>query len=229
MELTKLFYLPILVLLLFTSCKSSSAIITSKNDAEKKEIYNYVIIDDNVVTSDSKIVKNETINSTNKSRKNITSSKFGEKNKGLLEDTDITDRYTIDDDDVSYLVKQLINNAMEYFGVRYRTGGSNSLGMDCSGLIFTTFNIFDIKLPRTSIDLSKKGKILSNSDIRAGDLVFFKTNPRKKQINHVGLVVDVNDDEVKFIHASVQRGVIVSSTKEAYYKKAFVQANRVLN
>jgi hypothetical protein len=38
----------------------------------------------------------------------------------------------------------------------------------------------------------------------------------------------VLEDEIKFIHSSTSAGVIVSSTKEAYYAKRFVQVNRVL-
>jgi cell wall-associated NlpC family hydrolase len=34
------------------------------------------------------------------------------------------------------------------------------------------------------------------------DLIFFKTNGRR-QINHVGMVVEAIDGDIKFIHASV--------------------------
>jgi hypothetical protein len=42
------------------------------------------------------------------------------------------------------------------------------------------------------------------------------------------MVVEVTDEEVKFIHSSTQSGVIISSTKEPYYNRTFVQLNRVL-
>ena len=64
-------------------------------------------------------------------------------------------------------------------------------------------------------------------EAKIGDLIFFKTNGRS-QINHVGLVVDVCEGEIKFIHSSVSNGVIISSTKEKYYQKNFSQINRVL-
>jgi hypothetical protein len=64
-------------------------------------------------------------------------------------------------------------------------------------------------------------------DIRKGDLIFFRTNG-KSVINHVGMVTEVTDDEIKFIHSSTQKGVIISSTKEPYYGKNFAQANRIL-
>jgi lipoprotein Spr len=43
----------------------------------------------------------------------------------------------------------------------------------------------------------------------------------------VGLVVDVKADEIRFIHASTSRGVIVSSLREGYWNDAFVRATRV--
>ena len=69
--------------------------------------------------------------------------------------------------------------------------------------------------------------LVLQGNAKKGDLIFFKTNGRG-HINHVGLVVEVNGDEIKFVHSSVQRGVIVSSTKEAYYAKAFASVRRVI-
>jgi cell wall-associated NlpC family hydrolase len=124
-------------------------------------------------------------------------------------------------------VKQLIKTASENLGSGYKAGGITPDGFDCSGLIYATFLKFDIKLPRTSAEMSKMGKKLQSDEIQKGDLIFFKTNG-KSAINHVGLVIEVNNDEIKFIHASNQKGVVISSTKEPYYGKSFAQANRIL-
>jgi len=64
-------------------------------------------------------------------------------------------------------------------------------------------------------------------DIEKGDLIFFKTNGRRV-INHVGIVVEVLANEIKFIHSASSKGVTISSTKEPYYKKSFAQVNKVL-
>ncbi|WHT40455.1 NlpC/P60 family protein [Myroides sp. mNGS23_01] len=58
-------------------------------------------------------------------------------------------------------------------------------------------------------------------------MIFFRTG-RGSRISHVGIITEVIDDEIKFIHSSTTKGVIVSSTKEDYYKRRFVQINRVL-
>ena len=122
---------------------------------------------------------------------------------------------------------QLIERASENIGTRYRIGGTTKSGFDCSGLMLTTFGAFDIKLPRTSREQSGYGIKINTEEAKKGDLIFFKTNGRS-QINHVGMVVDVSEGEIKFIHSSVSNGVIISSTKEKYYQKNFSQINRVL-
>ena len=126
----------------------------------------------------------------------------------------------------SDLAEQLVINASENLGTRYYSGGTSKSGFDCSGLICTTFEAFNIKLPRSSFELASYGTKIGSEEAQKGDLIFFKTNGRN-QINHVGMVVEVCEGEIRFIHAS-QRGVIISSTKENYYKNNFIQINRVL-
>ena len=127
----------------------------------------------------------------------------------------------------AFLTEQLIQNASENIGSKYRTGGTTKAGFDCSGLMCTTFGAFDIKLPRTSIGQSSFGTKVDSGEAQKGDLIFFTTN-RSNRINHVGMVVEVCEGEIKFIHSSVHGGVIISSTKEKYYENKFVQVNRVL-
>lgn len=199
------------LLFFLVGCKpTSSSIVTSKSEAEKKGIY--------TAPKHSKAVAKN----TRKTTENAKTSK-----KSRITESDDED-FVPDDDNTSYFVKQLISSAMQYEGVRYRGGGTTTAGMDCSGLVSTVFKTYDISLPRSSIDMSKVGEKLKLKDVKKGDLVFFKTSNRGV-INHVGLVTEVRDDEILFIHSSVQRGVIISSTKEAYYQRTFAQANRVLS
>ena len=93
--------------------------------------------------------------------------------------------------------------------------------------MFCTFGNFDIKLPRSSIEQSRIGTKVASTEAQKGDLIFFKTNGRR-QINHVGMVVENADGENKFVHSSTHGGVMISSTKEAYYQRAFSQINRIL-
>ena len=68
---------------------------------------------------------------------------------------------------------------------------------------------------------------IDDENAQKGDLIFFRTNG-KNHINHVGMVVEVNDEEIIFVHSSTSKGVIYSSTKEEYYGKNFAQVNRVI-
>jgi cell wall-associated NlpC family hydrolase len=122
----------------------------------------------------------------------------------------------------------LIAKASEHIGTRYRGGGTTSAGFDCSGLMFSTFKHLDMTLPRSSSSMAVgAGFKIDRSQAQKGDLIFFTTNGRGS-INHVGMITEINGNEIKFIHSSVQAGVIISSTEEPYYKKRFVQINRVL-
>lgn len=127
----------------------------------------------------------------------------------------------------SYLIDRLIESATGNIGTRYRSGGTTKAGFDCSGLMICTFSNFDIRLPRSSIEQSRIGMKVSAEEAQKGDLIFFKTNGRH-HINHVGMVVEVADGEIKFVHSSTHGGVMISSTKEAYYGRNFSQVNRVL-
>lgn len=127
-------------------------------------------------------------------------------------------------EEVSDLV---LNTAFDFEGVRYRFGGTTRNGLDCSGLVMNAFNDTSINLPRNSSAMAQIGDKISKSNAQKGDLIFFRTG-RGSRISHVGIITEVVEDEIKFIHSSTTKGVIVSSTKEDYYKRRFVQINRVL-
>ncbi|MDY0089647.1 MAG: C40 family peptidase [Flavobacteriaceae bacterium] len=211
----KQFIIILFAISLLVSCKSSSPIVTSKEAAQKRGSYAGVSV--SKTASDKSTATSRSEKSTN--------SKASQRKYRSNDDSD----YKIEiDNTTSYLTKQLISAALQYEGVRYKGGGTTSAGMDCSGLVCTVFKKHEISLPRTSRDMSTIGKKISKKEIQRGDLVFFKTNGRSV-INHVGLVTDIKNGEVFFIHASVQRGVIISSMNEAYYQRTFAQANRVID
>ena len=121
----------------------------------------------------------------------------------------------------------LIAKASENLGARYRSGGTSPAGFDCSGLMFSTFKNIDMTLPRSSHEMATIGYKIGKKQAQKGDLIFFSTFGRGR-ISHVGMITEILDDEIKFIHSSTGSGVIVSSTKEPYYQRTFVQINRVL-
>jgi cell wall-associated NlpC family hydrolase len=148
------------------------------------------------------------------------------KKKTILNNKNEND-IVIDEENDNYVVKQLIHVASDNLGVTYRAGGTSKKGFDCSGLVYATFIKFDLTLPRSSHEMAEVGTKIDPQNAKKGDLIFF-INRGQKRINHVGIVVEVIDDEIKFIHSSTQSGVVISSIKEPYYQRTFAQINRVL-
>ncbi|MDO1501523.1 NlpC/P60 family protein [Winogradskyella maritima] len=124
--------------------------------------------------------------------------------------------------------EDIIDVALSYEGTRYKYGGTTKKGMDCSGLIYTSFKSKDILMPRTTTDLSSHGDWVDVKKVIPGDLVFFATRKNSRKVNHVGIVTEVSSGDFSFIHASSSRGVMVSKLSDTYWYKAYVQARRVL-
>ena len=124
--------------------------------------------------------------------------------------------------------ESVIATASSNMGTKYRSGGTDSDGFDCSSLMFSSFKSIDIVLPRTSFEQSNFGIKVDKIAAQKGDLIFFATNG-SSHINHVGLITEVLENDIKFVHSSTSSGVIISSISEAYYNKRFVQINRVIS
>ncbi|GAB5398999.1 MAG: hypothetical protein Aureis2KO_05840 [Aureisphaera sp.] len=125
-------------------------------------------------------------------------------------------------------ISKVVNHAQTFKGTRYKFGGTDKRGMDCSGLVYTSYKSENIELPRVSRDMAKKGIRIKLKEVQKGDLVFFKTNKNRNVINHVGLVVESRSGDIQFIHSTSSRGVIVSSLDEKYWKNAFVEVRRII-
>lgn len=201
-----------------------SQIITSKKEAEKKGVYKKPT----ETTTQVKPTAEKAIAAYDKKAKDVKKpAKASSKPKNSIIN-DQEDKDLIFSPFENYVGMQMINNAMGFLGVRYSGGGTSLSGMDCSGMVTAVFNIFEKKLPRSSNEMAKVGQKVNKDEVQVGDLIFFKTNGRSV-INHVGMVVEKIGDEIKFIHSSTSKGVIISSTEEPYYKRTFAQINRVIN
>ena len=125
------------------------------------------------------------------------------------------------------LMVKISKNAKEFLGTRYKYGGTTKKGMDCSGLIYTSFQKENIPIPRTSRGMSLLGERLFLKEVGIGDLLFFETNKNRKVINHVGLVINTAPNDIFFIHSTTSRGVIISSLNQEYWQSHFVMARRI--
>jgi cell wall-associated NlpC family hydrolase len=124
------------------------------------------------------------------------------------------------------IITEIVNTARKH-RVQYKTAGTTKAGYDCSGLVYSSFGHYNVKLPAHPMNNQNRNQLDQNlKKAKIGDLIFFKTNRRSK-INHVGIVTEVLDNDIKFIHASTSK-VIISSMTEPYYQNSFVQLNRIL-
>lgn len=128
----------------------------------------------------------------------------------------------------SALVENILAKADTYLGTPYQLGGMSRSGIDCSGLLYKVFEENNLNIPRRSIEQSQEGRSISVREIKEGDLLFFATG-KDRSVTHSGIVHSVESDgEIKFIHASSSRGVMISSLNNVYWNKAFLFARRVI-
>jgi len=131
---------------------------------------------------------------------------------------------TIKDRPVSLEGNDIVKKAEVYMGTPYRTGGTTSKGLDCSGLVYTVYKQYGIALPRTSSDQARFGAEIGKSNLRPGDLVFFRTAGGSR-VSHVGIY----SGKGQFIHASTRsKRVRYDRLDNKYFAKRFVTARRVL-
>lgn len=115
----------------------------------------------------------------------------------------------------------LLEYVDEWYGTKYKMGGTTKKGIDCSAFVQAVYlSAFAVSLPRTARDQYYSSKIISATELKEGDLVFFNT---RGGISHVGIYLQNN----KFIHASTSHGVTVSDMFDPYYIKHYIGAGRI--
>ena len=120
--------------------------------------------------------------------------------------------------------KPLYRFINDWTGVRYRMGGLDKRGIDCSGFaLLLQKNIYGNELPRRSSDQATVIRTKSISQLKEGDLIFFSFGGGA--VDHVGVYLNNN----YFVHASTTRGVVVDDLSLPAYQRTMVKAGSIKN
>lgn len=119
----------------------------------------------------------------------------------------------------------IAEEAITWVGTPYRYGASDKgRATDCSGLVLMVYKkIAEVDMPRNSKKQAEFCKKISKKDIEPGDLVFFAIGSNKNEISHVGVMID----DIRFVHASASKGVIISEMTTPYYERNFKMYGKV--
>jgi len=109
----------------------------------------------------------------------------------------------------------------EWWATRYRYGGEDKNGIDCSAFTEKVeTSVYGISLPRTAKEQYNLVEKIPVENLKEGDLVFFNT---RGGVSHVGVYLGDN----YFVHSSVNAGVTISSLTDDYYSRKFIGGGRI--
>ena len=110
--------------------------------------------------------------------------------------------------------------ALDQVGIPYRYGGATPQGFDCSGLVQFSYSRAGVSLPRTTGQLWSASTTVSEDDLRAGDILFFRIDGK---MSHVAMYLG----DRRFVHAPQSgRRVSVGSLESPFYHAALIRAGR---
>lgn len=116
----------------------------------------------------------------------------------------------------------LRRTAESWLGVPYDFGGQSRSGIDCSGFVRQIFgDVYGLQLPHSSSAIYRMGTEVPRSDLRPGDVVFFKN---LGYIDHSGIYMGKN----WFIHSASSVGVAYSALNAPYFGDHYAGARRLV-
>jgi cell wall-associated NlpC family hydrolase len=125
-----------------------------------------------------------------------------------------------------WLAEQIIQTGERYMGTPYHLGAKSGQTdvFDCSSFVQYIYGLYGIDLPRTSRQQATVGITVPKSEIRKGDLLFFKRSDTGDNIGNVGIYAGNN----QILHTWGPGGVRYDNIEKGWLKEGFVVAKRVL-
>lgn len=120
--------------------------------------------------------------------------------------------------------QSLVKRAEQFQGVRYKYGGTSpGTGFDCSGFVGYVYKQYGIDLPRDSRSQLKSLKSIKASELKPGDLVFYRVKSSPTG-SHAAIYIGNG----QIIHASPsKRKVVIADMHDSYFTKRYVGAGRI--
>ena len=110
----------------------------------------------------------------------------------------------------------IVKTAEKYLGVRYKFGGMDPKGFDCSGYSSYVYKVNGYLIPHSAQQQFANGRRIGIKKAKPGDLVFFRTSGWK--ISHVAIYMG----DYKFIHApSRGKSVSFDDIRKDYWRKRY--------
>ena len=129
------------------------------------------------------------------------------------------------------LSEQVVEYAKSFMGTPYKLGAVGPKAFDCSSYTSYVFKHFGYDVPAYSkTQFRQCRKVERYSDLQKGDLVFFGKRAGARDIGHVGILVDKDEESgsFTFIHASVSQGVVIQSSNHPYFQLRYMGARRII-
>lgn len=133
-------------------------------------------------------------------------------------------------DSAQIKMKQLDHLEGLCLGTTYKWGGESLKGFDCSGFVKFVYNEMGVELPHSSRAIAKMGKEIPLEEAQKGDLIIFTGYKDRKNVGHLGIVMDNEPDCLIFTHSSSapkNNGVVRTNYYQSNYPKRFIKIIRL--
>ncbi|MBK6821940.1 MAG: C40 family peptidase [Saprospiraceae bacterium] len=122
---------------------------------------------------------------------------------------------------------EVLSVARSLKGKKYKSGGKNPKGFDCSGFVIYVLDKVGIQMASCSAETNQNAEGPLKFDLaKPGDLIYFGT---KGRINHVGIITENSKNKLMIIHSSSSQGVVEENILQYDYWLKRIRMAKDLN